>query len=231
MYFTDADYLIFTEENMQKKDNALHSERKRLQNKMLKLHERIYDEVVKLGLNCHENKRNITTRIEPNKYNGRFNTWLLVRYGKTPEEVALYKELGYGFTKHACIQYGIFDRKGFEVSLFLGRKEDYDRLQISKMITKNRTAIESELEKIKGYGMEWVITGCNSFEIDQRDVSEFCDWLLTNDKFGEESFLSYTYKADDKRLSEENIAEEVLSKVKLLKDLYNAMVQRRVSVV
>ena len=226
MYFTNDDYTIFTEENSGNKSTAMIKERKRLQNKMLKLHEMIYGDVVKLGLSCHENKNHITTKIEPNRFNGKVNSWLLVRYGKTPKEIAPYKEFDYGFTKHACIQYGLFDKKGFEISLFLGRKGDYDRLQLSKIISKNRTVIESELKKLKGYEMKWVISGCE-FEIDNNDVTEFCDWLIARDKDGIESFLSYTYKMDDERLSEENIAKEVLSKITLLNGLYNAMVQRR----
>ncbi len=226
MYFTNDDYTIFTEENSVNKSTAMIKERKRLQNKMLKLHEMIYGDVVKLGLSCHENKNHITTKIEPNRFNGKVNSWLLVRYGKTPEEIAPYKEFDYGFTKHACIQYGLFDERGFEISLFLGRKWDYDRLQLSKIILKNRTVIESELKKLKGYEMKWVISGCE-FEIDNNDVTEFCDWLIAHDKDGMESFLSYTYKMDDERLSEENIAKEVLGKITLLNGLYNAMVQRR----
>lgn len=74
--------------------------------------------------------------------------------------------------------------------------------------------------------MKWVIGGCE-FEIDNNDTAEFCDWLIAHDKDGMESFLSYTYKIDDERLSEENIAKEVLSKIILLNGLYNAMVQRR----
>lgn len=226
MYFTNDDYTIFTEENSSNKSTAMIKERKRLQNKMLKLHEMIYSEVIKLGLSCHENKNHITTKIEPNRFNGKINSWLLVRYGKTPEEIAPYKEFDYGFTKHACIQYGLFDKKGFEISLFLGRKGDYDRLQLSKIISKNRIVIESELKKLKGYEMKWVISGCE-FEIDNNDVTEFCDWLIDHDKDGIESFLSYTYKMNDERLSEENIEKEVLGKITLLNGLYNAMVQRR----
>lgn len=227
MYFTNEDYTIFTEENSADRSKAMIEERKRLQNKMLKLHEMIYSEVVNLGLSCHENKNHITTKIEPNRFNGKINSWLLVRYGKTPEEIAPYKEFDYGFTKHACIQYGLFDGKGFEISLFLGRTSDYDRLQLSKTIEKNRASIESELKKIKGYGMKWIISECATFEIDNNDVAEFCDWLLVHDKDGMESFLSYTYKIDDERLLEENIAKEVLGKITLLNGLYNAMVQRR----
>lgn len=92
MYFTNADYMIFTEENSANKSTAMIKERKKLQNKMLKLHEMIYSDVVKLGLSCHENKHHITTKIEPNRFNGKINSWLLVRYGKTPEEIALYVE-------------------------------------------------------------------------------------------------------------------------------------------
>lgn len=227
MYFTNDDYTIFTEENSANRSKAMIEERKRLQNKMLKLHEMIYSEVVNLGLSCHENKNHITTKIEPNRFNGKINSWLLVRYGKTPEEIAPYKEFDYGFTKHACIQYGLFDGKGFEISLFLGRMRDYDRLQLSKTIEKNRASIESELKKIKGYGMKWIISECATFEIDNNDVAEFCDWLIAHDKDGMESFLSYTYKIDDERLLEENIAKEVLGKITLLNGLYNVMVQRR----
>lgn len=227
MYFTNDDYMIFTEENSAKKDKEICAARKQLQNKMLKLHEMIYDNVVKLGLSCHENKNHITTKIEPNRFNGKINSWLLIRYGKTPEEIAPYKEFDYGFTKHACIQYGLFDGKGFEISIFLGRKGDYDRLQLSKTIEKNRVSIESELKKIKGYGMKWIINECAAFEIDNNDVAEFCDWLLAHDKDGMESLLSYTCKIDDERLLEENIAKEVLGKITLLNGLYNVMVQRR----
>lgn len=228
MYFTNDDYMVFTEENATNLSNEMINKRKNIQNKLLNLHEKIYDNVVKMGLRCHENRNHITTSIYPDRFSGKINPWLFIRYGKTPEEIAQYKEYGYGFKKHACIQFGLFENKGFEISLFLGRKDDYDRLWLAENIKRRTLTIETELKKIKGYGMKWEITGCEPFEIDCNDTNEFCNWLITNNKNGEESFLSYTYKIDDNRLSDENIANEILSKITLLNGLYNAMVHRTV---
>lgn len=225
MYFTNEDYAIFTAENAVNKSREMSQKRRALQQKLLNLHNRIYPEVVKLRLSCHEREQNITSNIGPNEH-GHINSWLIVRYGKTPDEIAGYKEIGFGFTKHACIQYGLFDGRKLEISLFLGRKGGWDREKIKDVIDKNRAAIESEIAKLKGYGMKWEITGCEPFEIDNNDPSDFCDWLIKHNAAGEESFLSYVYDINDERLSEENIADEVLSKITLLNGLYNAMVQR-----
>jgi hypothetical protein len=230
MYFLSADYMVFTSENKAVKTKAMDARRKDLQKKLLYLHKCMYDEVQKLGLGCHENEQFITTRITPSPKTGQYNTWLLVRYGKTATELAPFKDIKEcGFTKHACLQFGLFEGKGFCIDLFLGRKDGFDRLKIDKTIRKNRAVIEAEIEKLKGYGLQWEITGCEPFVIDTMPASEFCNWLLANDSKGEESFLTIPYGILDENLTTKQIAVEILSKLRLLLPLYNALTQRRTS--
>lgn len=225
MYFNNDDYSIFTSANKINKTTEMMKKRKYLQNKLLTLHNSIYPEIQQLGLGCHDSKRNITTRIEPDRHTGEINTWLLVRYGKTSNELVPYQEIGMGFTKHADIQFGISEDKGFSIELFLGRKDGFDRGRIKKTIERHRNDIQKALMELKGYSMTWEISG-NIFNIDDNS-SDFCDWLLKFDKEGDESFLSMTYGKTDERISEENICTEIISKVKLILPLYNILTWRK----
>lgn len=220
MYFTNDDYQVFTEKNSAVKTSEMIQKRKALKNKMLKLHEKIYPEIEKIGLGCHDNSNNITSKIEPSKYNGKINNWLLVRYGKTANELEPY----FGFTKHACIQFGIFENKGFVIELFLGRCDGFDFGKINRV--KNED-IESEIAKLQGYGMKWEISGVGIFDIDEHTPEEFSKWLKENNENGTESFLSLSYKIDDERISDDNICEEIISKVKLFLPLYNVLANRK----
>lgn len=227
MYFLDADYEIFTQANSNVKTAALDKKRKAVQSKLLKIHEAVYPRLQLLGIACHSDKRYITSDIKPNRFNGTFNSWLFVRYGRTKEEMENFKAIGIGFTELACIQYGLFEGKDFCIELFLGAKNGYDRQLLPKAMRRNRAAIEAEIEKLRGFGMKWEITGCEPFLLDEAEPSAFCDWLLANNNCEGESFLTLHYDREDPLISEQKLASEVFGKVRRLVPLYNLLTQRK----
>lgn len=231
LYFTEQDYQIFTAANAAVKNPDMKQQREKLQNKMLRLHKMIYPRVQLLGLACHENTKHITSLITPDKHTGQFHTWLLVRYGKTPKEISPYKEFDMGFTKHACLQFGLSEDAGFSMHLFLGRRDGWDRQKVQekkyRFIVQNRDRITAELEKLKGYGMCWEITGQEAFALDEQDAAAFCDWFIEHDGKGEESFLRISYDMNDARISTDQIHLEILRKLHLLLPLYNLLTQRK----
>lgn len=231
MYFSYLDYTVFTDANSVDKSGEMNRKRKALQSKLLKLHEQIYPEVQKMKLSCHENKKNITTLITPDEHTGSIHSWLFVRYGKTPEEIAPFKEIDLGFIRHACIQYGLNSTGNFEITLFLGNRGDYDLGRVIQTISGSTPKakalskeIADELSKLKGYGLVWY-TDDAEFDIDRENPEDFCKWLIAH-QHAKYIVMSFFYAPDDDRLSEWKITHELLEKIRLLRALYNTLVQR-----
>jgi uncharacterized protein YktB (UPF0637 family) len=236
-YFNYEDYEIFFERNRMLNGSAIQEKRKLVQEKMLRIHEKIYPKVKKLGISCHKRPDNVTSLIIPSVYNHYMVAWMGVRYGKTPKEIdalnyGAEKDDIYGFQKHGCLQFCLVDN-GFEVNLFFAVKNDaVDRDYIGENIKKLKPKIEIELEKLQGYGMKWVInddfTGERFyFDIDTQASSAFFDYFKKYDQPGRESYLLVYYPPDDEVLKTlDDICIEVLETIKLLVPLYNTMVYR-----
>ena len=94
----------------------------------------------------------------------------------------------YGFQKHGCIQYSIGE--DFEINLFLAvRHGAVDRLHLHQHLSELRPEIKSELTKLKGLGLEWLIWDYGegqiaAFDVDTEDPGDFCDWFKENDEDG-----------------------------------------------
>lgn len=237
-YFQFQDYETFFPRNREKSDSVIHERRKKIQEKMLAIHKKIYSKIKSKGIMCHKRTENITSSIVPSDWNRGQVAWLGVRYGKTPREIALINEgidreeqSIYGFQKNGCLQYSI-GGYGFEVNLFLAVKNDaVDRSYVHKNLCSLEPRIISEMNKIKGKGMEWIIEDDSGFEsifdIDSDDISSFCKWFRENDKDGRFSYLRTYYRPNNKILKDINaIGNEVVTTIDLLLPLYNTLVWR-----
>lgn len=237
-YFNYEDYETFFPRNQKEAGAAIADKRKRVQTKMLSIHQQIYPSIKQLGIAHHKRKENITSLIVPHPINQYSVGWLGVRYGKTPPEVDVLN-MGkdkdddiYGFQKHGCLQYSI-GSDGFDINLFLAVRHDaIDRAYLHQHLTELKPKIESRLRKLQGQGMEWVIwdsaqDGWFTFDIDNEDPEIFCDYFKENDQDGRESFLRKFYEPDDEILKKKDtICAEILRVMKTLLPLYNTMVWR-----
>lgn len=232
-YFKYEDYELLFPRNMSKEDVTIKKSREDLREKILDIHNLIYNDIKKLGVNCHWRKENISSLIRPCMYNKYRVDWMGVRYGKTEEEVkglnvGLTKDEELGFQKHACIQYAI-SPYGFEVNLFHSVPNDaIDRDYMHKrlMDLDFRQNIEKELNKLKGHGFKWSIN-FEEFSIDNDDISEFCDFYLEHDCEGKYSSLSVLFEPDDDKIKDlDSICEVVKKYVKMLVPLYNLISYR-----
>lgn len=233
-YFRYEDYEILFNRNMSKEDTNIKKSRVDLRDKILDIHNLIYNDIKKLGVNCHWRKENISSLIRPCMYNHYRVNWMGVRYGKTEDEVKglniglSSKDEELGFQKHACIQYAI-SPYGFEVNLFHAvPKEAIDRDYLHKRLMELdfRKSIEDELEKLKGYGFIWSI-GSKEFSLDSNDIREFCEFYLEHDCEGEFSSLSVFFAPDDDEIKDfGSICEVVKKYVKMLVPLYNLVSYR-----
>ena len=238
LYFKFKDYETFFPRNWEKGDSVILERRKEVQEKMLKIHERIYRKIKSMGIMHHKRTENITSSIVPSFWNNGQVAWLGVRYGKTPREIELINEGinkqeqdAYGFQKNGCLQFSI-GGYGFEVNLFLAVRNDaIDRSYLHKNIRDLEQKIIFEMSKIKGKGMEWVIDDEKGneccFDIDSENLKDFCNWFRDNDKEGRLSYLRTFYKPDDIRINTiDAISTEVIKMIKLLLPLYNTLVWR-----
>jgi hypothetical protein len=236
-YFTFEDYETFFKRNQARGDIEIKEKRKRVRNKLLRIHKKIYKSIKEMGLECHWRDENITSLIEPRPFNNGRVGWLGVRYGKTKKEIDTLNfnstlESKIGFQKHACLQYSLIP-SGFEITLFLAVKHDaIDRQYLHDKIRELQPKIEEELSKLKGLNMTWEIYDEEndenfSFDINEEDERKFCDYFKKNDKEGRESFLRMYYEANDIRIKNiDNISKEIIKYMKLLLPLYNSMVYR-----
>lgn len=237
-FFNYSDYETFFFRNRNKSGSDIKVKRERVQGKMLDIHQKIYPSIKKLGIAHHKRKENITSLIIPHPINQYSVGWLGVRYGKTPPEVDVLN-MGkgkdddiYGFQKHGCLQYSI-GSEGFEINLFLAvRHEAVDRAYLHQHLGKLKPKIESELRKLKGHGMEWVIWDSTIddpfvFDVDSEDPATFCNFFKENDHDGRESYLRKYYEPDDVIIqTKDTICKEILRIMKVLLPLYNIMVWR-----
>lgn len=237
-YFGYEDYETFFTRNRKKSDSDIQAKRKRVQSKMLAIHQLLYPSIKKLGIAHHKRKENITSLIIPHPVNFGSVGWLGVRYGKTPPEVDVLnagkekEDDTYGFQKHGCLQFSI-GSAGFDINLFLAvRHGAIDRAYVHENMMSLKPKIESELVKLQGQGMEWVIWDHDinepiTFDIDSEDPSAFYNFFKVNDQDGRESYLQKYYAPDDPILqTKDSIGAEVLRIVKILLPLYNIMVWR-----
>jgi len=237
-YFTFEDYETFFVRNQKLNNKEITEKRRRVQEKMLKIHSRIYPQIKKLGISCHKREDNITSLINPCVYNHHTVAWNGVRYGKTPAEIDAFNfgsnkdDEIYGFQKHGCLQYCLVN-SGFELNLFLAVKHDaWDRYHMHERLNALRPNIEEEIEKLQGYGMEWVVWDDElpepfTFDFDTESPQSFCDFFKKYDRDGRTSCLCLYYEPDNEILEDfDFICEEVVEKIELLVPLYNAMVNR-----
>jgi hypothetical protein len=95
-----------------------------------------------------------------------------------------------------------------------------------------RPDIETELEKLQGYGMTRGIhdeytSEYFEFDIDSEDPKTFCDFFKQYDRDGRTSCLVCFYQPDHECLGDfDSICEEIVATIGMLLPLYNAMVQR-----
>ncbi|ELC8455311.1 phospholipase D family protein [Clostridium perfringens] len=239
-YFTFSDYETFFNRNATRDDKEIREQRKVVKDKMLMIHNKIYSQIQKLGINCHWNKNNVTSLIHPCEYNKGRVGWLGIRYGKTKNEVDIVnqcldnkeKDEIKGFQKHGCLQFCIVPT-GFEVNLFLAVRHDaIDRANVQDNMKQLEPNITKEIAKLQGHGMIWELYNDTTkdykcFELDDRKAEEFCKFLKKYDRDGYESYLKLFYRADNKILSDINlISSEIIKYMTMLVPLYNAMVWR-----
>jgi len=232
-YFKYKDYELLFPRNMSKEDSSIKKSREDLREKILDIHNNIYKDIKRLGVNCHWRKDNISSLIRPCKYNKHSVDWMGVRYGKTEEEVkglniGASKDEELGFQKHACIQYAI-SPYGFDVNLFHSvPKEGIDRDYMHKKLMEYdfRQNVEKELHKLKGHGFTWNLDD-EKFSIDSNDISEFCDFYLKNDCEGKFSSLSIFFAPNDDEIKDlDSICKVVKNYVRMLVPLYNLVSYR-----
>ena len=237
-YFSFEDYEIFFARNAKRIDSAIQQRRVGIQQKMLAVHTLLYPSIKKLGIAHHKRVENITSTIFPSDYNLHRVGWIGVRYGKLPHEVAPFVQGhgddgdSYGFQKHGCLQYSI-NGSGFDISLFLAVKNGaIDRMKLSehqyKLLHQKRPLIEAELRKLVGHGFEWrVENGTSPFCLDVEPVENFCDWFVSHDEDGYESYLMKQYQPTDPVLkNKDTIAAEIIRVMTMLQPLYDTMVWR-----
>jgi len=237
-YFQFEDYETFFLRNWERTDDMIDDGRKKVQKKMLAIHKKIYSDIMVMGIQCHKRSANITSAIVPSEWNRGKVVWLGIRYGKTSREIDIINAGAkkdddniYGFQKNGCLQYSI-GGGGFEINLFLAVRNDaVDRAYLHENLQGLESEIISCMDKIKGKNMEWVIENESGeeliFEVDEKDVKDFCKWFEENDKEGRLSYLRKSYWPDDKILKNINtIGIEIVANIKLLLPLYNTLVWR-----
>ena len=232
MYFTYEDYETLFLRNQPLNDTVVIEKRKRVKDKILRIHEKVYPILNKENIHCHWVKNNITSSIIPDQYNFWKVSWIGVRYGKHENEVKSMMSDEFGFPKHSCLQFCI-NPDGFAINLFHAvRRDAVDRDFLHENINNLKNKIISELDKLKGEDLIWVIHDNvedrdYTFEIDNEKSEDFINFYKEKDDEGRESYLSYFLEPDDDNLKDVNsISKIVIEKIKLLLPLYNLLAFR-----
>lgn len=238
MYFTYEDYETLFLRNEKLNDYIIKSKRKKLRDKLLKIHRKIYPILKKSDIYCHWRDENITSLIRPCEFNFGKVDWIGVRYGKHRNEIEILNEgtekknEERGFQKHSCLQFCI-NSNGFQIMLFHAvRRDAVDRAYLHGEISRLKNRIIKELDKLKGEEFVWIIYDNvnddeSRFEIDKESSEQFIDFYKKYDEEGRESCLSYFLPPDNVCLKDEDsISKLIIKKMKLLLPLYNLLAFR-----
>lgn len=227
-YFNFADYEVLFSRNSTANNSEISTRRKKLKGKLLEINKAVEQRIKALNLYVHWNKNKITSLDYPSIYNKNVVNWMGIRYGKRKEEVCFgggVKEEYESFTKHACLQYVLYTN-GFEIDLFFAVPDNaFDRQYLKENLNKISADINKQAEKMRGYGLEWRISGCKNFNFDTDD--DLAAYLKENDCDGKFSSLNMHFEPDDCRIkSLQDICNEVLKGFELLKPLYDLIAWR-----
>jgi len=232
-YFKYEDYVVLFPRNQFRNDVNIMSERKKLQSKMLDIHDLIYKDIKNLNLNCHWRNTNVTSLIQPCIFNKHNVGWIGVRYGKTKKEIdqlnyGLDKDEELGFQKNACLQYCITS-SGFEVSLFHAVPyEAIDRDYLHKKLTNEnfKNELVTEIKKLKYKKFMWIINNPHKekpdeFDFDKNEAEDFIKFYNNNDIEGTISLLTYYLEPDDIQIKDiQSITKLIVDRVKMLIPIY-----------
>lgn len=233
--FNEKDYETFSQENLHSKDIEINNRRNRVRTKLIDLHLDIEDEIKKLNLNPHWNKRNITALpyITP-RTEGTGVNWIGLRYGRDKKTIkdmtadipkVSDEDQEFSFLKFQCIQVGI-DYEGMGISLFHSNPSNsFDRGYLHdklKTDTKLKSKVIEEISKLKGYGIKWY-TGNHIFNIDLEDAIKFIEFYDKYDEYNTYSFAEIIIPRWDSRLKKSEINNTVIDYVDLLTPLYETI--------
>ena len=235
-YFKFEDYETFFSRNSLRNDNEIKMSRKRIQEKMLVIHNKV-DQIIEdeLDLYPHYRKNYITSNPTLGRWNNKALDWIGVRYGKSRKIVERINNIlgkkDFEFPKHGCLQFSVFKDNFNIIFHFAVPHNAIDREYMCKnnfeLLEKNQKQIEAVFKNLKGFGFEWHISKeyLPNFKLDEHNVRDFVGWFKTHDDNGYESYLKKSYMPDDPILeNEETISKEILQIMPKLKPLYDAMV-------
>lgn len=227
-YFSFHDYEVFFSRNVSDNSSRLVMQRKVVQEKLLKIHSIIERRINALNLYAHWDKSNITSLTYPCLYNKNRVDWMGIRYGKSRKEIVLgggVKESYESFTKHACLQYDVYPN-GFEIVLFFAVPSDaVDRSYLAENIDMIADRINQTASKMKGYGLQWNISGCPSFNFDEE--TDLASYLKRYDLDGRYSSLNKHYEPNSPKIKTlDSICEEIKTVFNIYRPLYDVLVWR-----
>ncbi len=228
-YFKYADYETFFLRNIRKNTSDLSAQRKVVKDKLMAIHNRVQEDINKLNLYAHWDKNKITSSTFPNQFNNFKVEWMGVRYGKKKEEIYFgdgFKESYESFTKHACLQFNIYDN-GFELLLFFAvPNEAWDRNHLKNNLEQISDKINLQAQAMRGHGLVWHISDCPEFNFDT-DV-DLAAYLKKYDCEGKYSYLARHFAPNNPKIKTiQDISNEVLKCFKLYKPLYDIIVWRK----
>lgn len=250
-YFTDDEYDIFAEKYQDQRTHYLEHARKDIQNKLLELNKEILKELPKRNIQVynHSNSKNITSLTFPCWWNKGKVNWLGVRYGKSPKAIKElnnligrgYNDPDYAFHKHACLQVNL-DYKGIDIGIFHAVPDGaIDRQYLHDLIDNNNTqllsAIQTEIDKLVGYGYEWNIWDTNiekdklpdfggdndpekTYIFDNENKQNFFAWYIKNDRPGCYSSMLAHFPRYDSRINKANLVNTILDIFEQLYPIY-----------
>lgn len=234
--FLYEDYELFFPRLATTQNDDVINKRKIVQNKLLDILPAIEKHIKERGYDLHKHwdERHITSSIRPIKYNNHYVGWLGVRFGKEKKEIDKVNEGRnreednlYGFQKHSCIQYSIFN-DGFWVGIFHSVRNDaIDREYLKDMIkdVSFQGKLIEEIKRLKGKGYYWWI-GDESFDIDKEAPSSFIKFYNTNDREGVECMLGREYNCDDPNINRTNIVSTINNAIDCLYGMYTLITKR-----
>lgn len=203
--------------------------------KMMAVHNYIYPQIQRLGLYCTSNLSFLLHATEGDASQGEL---LSIWYGRSNREAA-FSQRAYDIkngsmgksANHEKFEFTILST-GFIVRMHFETKGELaDRMYTKSQIEERNARITREIAKFKGGNIKWKIFNSkenmyDSFEIDNENTDEICNFIKKYDKGAKSYITVYHPFIDDQKVEVEAIGDEILCHIMMFKPLYDSMLWR-----
>lgn len=225
-FFRQNQHTIFKKEYHYVKSSSVVDLRRSVRDSLRELHRKIYPQFAAFGmvdLHCHHASKEITSRHYFNSYSGKFINAMWLHYGKSLDQLQNYQHSEQSFINNIRIQV-IMHPDTLGIWLVLGKNlgSKTDRAFFRKEM-KDPSFRKTFFNAIKQLGNDYWINIAGRPSVKSFNTPDELAAITAQESFDDYFIIGCEIDSKDKRLSQAQIENTVLSEFSKLYSLYDLM--------